>query len=100
MICSKGPRWDADLIDNMQGTPQQTDPSKPGAGMSISVRMHEPAHMDEVIPNQSAGQQPSLKSHAQHTVDVRVNMGLARNAKDVGLSKQVSKARETTLNHA
>ena len=54
---SDGSRWDADLIKNMQGTPQQPDPKRPGVGIPIKVRFSEPAHVDEAIPNQPARQE-------------------------------------------
>ena len=42
---------------NMQGTPQQPDPTRPGVGIPIKVRFSEPAHVDEAIPNQPARQE-------------------------------------------
>ena len=45
------------LIKNMQGTPQQPDPTRPGVGIPIKVRFSEPAHVDEAIPNQPARQE-------------------------------------------
>ena len=54
---SEGSRWDADLIKNMQGTPEQPDPTRPGVGIPIKVRFSEPAHVDEAIPNQPARQE-------------------------------------------
>ena len=54
---SEGSRWDADLIKNMQGTPQQPDPTRPGVGIPIKVRFSEPAHVDEAIPKQLARQE-------------------------------------------
>ena len=54
---SEGSRWDAELIKNMQGTPQQPDPTRPGVGIPIKVRFSEPAQVDEAIPNQPARQE-------------------------------------------
>ena len=52
-----GSRWDADLIKNMQDTPRQPDPTRPGVGIPIKVRFSEPAHVDDAIPNQPAWQE-------------------------------------------
>ena len=41
----------------MQGTAQQPDPTRPGVGIPIKVRLSEPAHVDEAIPNQPARQE-------------------------------------------
>ena len=48
---------DATRLKNMQGTPQQPDPTRLGVGIPIKVRFSEPAHVDEAIPNQLARQE-------------------------------------------
>ena len=44
-------RWDRDLLQNLQGTPQRPDPNKPGIAIPIRVNFDAPAE-DEPVPAQ------------------------------------------------
>ena len=39
-------RWDKHMITNMQGTPQQPDPSMPGLHMLVRIRMDPPVEVN------------------------------------------------------
>ena len=48
----EGQRWCAARIRNLQGTPQQPDPSKAGISIPVSVRFDPRGSDDEAIPTQ------------------------------------------------
>lgn len=39
-------RWDKEMVNGMQGAPQQPDPSKPGLRIPVRIRMDPPAEVD------------------------------------------------------
>ena len=49
---AEGERWDADLLRNMRGTPQQPDPTKPGLHIPIRITFDPPdgGVLDEAVP--------------------------------------------------
>lgn len=39
-------RWDKEMVNGMQGTPQEPDPSKPGLHIPVHIRMDPPGEVD------------------------------------------------------
>ena len=42
-------RWDADLLRNLQGSPQQPDPNKPGLAIPTKVTFDPPAEEEPIL---------------------------------------------------
>ena len=61
----EGERWDAEMLREMRGSPQQPDPSKPGDHVPIKIRFDPPAR-DEILNTEPLRREVNVRRMKKH----------------------------------